>query len=195
MPYIIPQPSREETTPYVFYKDLFKPEECAEIIQLHKQIKQSDALVGGIGDKGVVDPEKRKSDLYWINWGPGLNGIFERLANNIFQANHKWWGFHLSGLNESLQLTHYKSDVKAHYEWHEDWNESAGFSHRKISGVVLLSDKFSGGEFEFLHSGKVEEMTAGSMILFPSFRTHKVNPVTDGERWSLVFWVSGPPFI
>jgi PKHD-type hydroxylase len=32
------------------------------------------------------------------------------------------------------------------------------------------------------------------MTLFPSFVLHRVTPVTKGTRYSLVAWVSGPPF-
>ena len=34
----------------------------------------------------------------------------------------------------------------------------------------------------------------GSMIFFPSWVLHKVNPVTKGTRYSLVVWFLGAPF-
>ena len=34
----------------------------------------------------------------------------------------------------------------------------------------------------------------GTIIVFPSFYTHKVTPVTKGVRRSLVAWVEGPPW-
>ena len=37
-------------------------------------------------------------------------------------------------------------------------------------------------------------MKKGSIIVFPSFFTHRVAPVTKGTRLSLVAWVSGPLF-
>ena len=33
----------------------------------------------------------------------------------------------------------------------------------------------------------------GSMIFFPSYLRHRVNPVTSGHRYSLVSWLSGNP--
>jgi PKHD-type hydroxylase len=35
-------------------------------------------------------------------------------------------------------------------------------------------------------------MERGSISTFPSFCLHKVEPVTSGERWSLVIWIHGP---
>ena len=32
---------------------------------------------------------------------------------------------------------------------------------------------------------------AGDMIMFPSYLTHKVEPVTSGVRWVLVGWILG----
>jgi len=37
-------------------------------------------------------------------------------------------------------------------------------------------------------------MTIGQSLAFPSFLSHKVLPVTKGERWALVAWISGTPF-
>ena len=194
MAYTIPQPTRSENTSYSVHKELFSREECKEIIELHKSIEKQPATIGARDPKLSHDKARRSSELYWIEWNANLTPLFDRIVNNVFCSNQKWWGFGLAGLNEPLQLTHYKAKDNGHYTWHEDWSEAPGFSHRKLSGVILLSDDFEGGKFEFLHQGVPAEMTVGSMILFPSFRTHRVNKVTKGERWSLVFWVSGPPF-
>ncbi len=37
-------------------------------------------------------------------------------------------------------------------------------------------------------------MIKGRMIFFPSFLIHRVAPVTQGIRRSLVIWVTGPKF-
>lgn len=193
MPFILQQPQRIDHAPYVFTEGLFSAEDCKKIINLSEEIEKAPALVG---DKSTTDEKKRISDLYWVNWCQELDQVFKTIGDNVIAANNKWWGFHLSGLHEAMQLTHYKGTKKkqGHYDWHEDWAEGPGFSHRKLSGVILLSDEFTGGEFEFLHLGVPKEIKVGTMILFPSFRTHRVRPVTKGNRWSLVFWVNGPPF-
>jgi PKHD-type hydroxylase len=194
MPYTLSQPVRQVQAEYAFHEGLFSESECKQIIQLHKNIPRADGLVGG-NSNGAVNEKLRVSNLYWINWENKLNWLFEKLASATVATNNEFWGFHLAGLNEALQLTHYPGrKQKGFYEWHEDHSFSPQFSHRKISGVVLLNDEFSGGKFEFFRSGVPREMKKGSLILFPSYKTHRVNKVTKGDRWSLVFWVTGPPF-
>ena len=34
----------------------------------------------------------------------------------------------------------------------------------------------------------------GDVLLFPSFTQHQITPITKGIRYSLVSWVSGPPW-
>lgn len=195
MPYIIPQSIKEKTAPYVFFKDLFTPEECDKIIALSKVLEPQVAKIGSIDGVGQINETKRRTEVFWLHWKEEHTWIFEKLANAIANANTEWWGFHLAGLNEALQLTHYKSEDNGHYDWHEDNGDQGAFQLRKISGTLILNDSFEGGEFEFMQVGEVKEATKGSLILFPSFKTHRVKPVTSGDRWSLVAWVTGPAFI
>lgn len=192
MAYIVPQPVREKSAPYVFFDKLFSEDECAKIIALHAN--EQDARVGGGEADGQVDPTKRRTKVSWLNWEPDHTWIFEKLASSVAGANNQWWGFHLSGLNEALQLSHYREEDKGHYDFHTDYSESGSFSMRKISGIVLLKEATEGGTFEFFEGGAPKEMSVGSLILFPSHKLHRVTPVAKGDRWSLVFWVSGPPF-
>jgi PKHD-type hydroxylase len=37
-------------------------------------------------------------------------------------------------------------------------------------------------------------LTKGSIIIFPSFVWHRVKPVTEGTRYSLVLWNLGKPY-
>ena len=74
--------------------------------------------------------------------------------------------------------------------------------------VLQLSDpsEYEGGQLELKESKKDKNsvsiseqdqkdiMKKGSIIVFPSFFTHRVTPVTKGTRMSLVAWVSGPLF-
>ena len=42
--------------------------------------------------------------------------------------------------------------------------------------------------------GKVASLKQGHAIIFASFLNHRVNPVTEGMRQSLVVWFGGKPF-
>ena len=81
---------------------------------------------------------------------------------------------------------------------------------RKLSVTVSLNDpsEYDGGNLEFdfrndfdfdrNRKHKIKECTEirprGSIIIFPSFVWHRVNPVTRGTRYSLVMWNLGWPF-
>ena len=169
----------------------------------------------GTMKKGAIKnlQKKRKSEIVWMNdkW------IYNEIHPFIHQANrdsgwHFDWDF-----SESCQFTKY--GVGQHYGWHCDsWDKPYDKpddpnSHgkiRKLSVTVSLSDpsEYDGGnlEFDFRNQvdwernkkSKIKECTEirprGSIIVFPSFVWHRVNPVTRGTRYSLVIWNLGLPF-
>ena len=157
--------------------------------------------------------KKRKSEIVWMNdkW------IYNEIHPFIHQANRdSGWNFDWD-FSESCQFTKY--GVGQHYGWHCDsWDKPYDKpddinSHgkiRKLSVTVSLSDpsEYEGGnlEFDFRNQidwernkkSKIKECTEirprGSIIVFPSFVWHRVNPVTRGTRYSLVIWNLGKPF-
>ena len=195
MPFTLSQPVRTEWPNYVFFNDIFTKEECEKIISLNSKLEMKNAVVGGHQGDGTLVEEKRRSKVGWIEWSPEFDWIFKKISEVVYASNSKWYGFHLSAMNEPFQLTHYSSEDQGHYDWHQDLGPGA-HSSRKLSIVVLLSEKesFEGGDLEIFMKGKANEMKQGTAICFPSYEPHRVAPVTKGERWSLVLWVSGPPF-
>jgi len=63
---------------------------------------------------------------------------------------------------------------------------------RKLSMSANLNDGYKGGEFEI--NGEPVQMEKGTIVFFPSFLSHQVKPVVEGERFSLVTWFLGQPF-
>ena len=57
----------------------------------------------------------------------------------------------------------------------------------------MLNDNYKGGELEFKDSHKniSLNLTKGDMVVFPSFLLHRVKPILDGTRISLVGWIVG----
>jgi PKHD-type hydroxylase len=197
MSYSLPLTYRN-SPPYAAYNDHFTREECGAILALGVALGPQVAQIGGSDGEGVVDPAKRASEVRWINWHPTNEWLFAKLATIITDANQRFFGLHLTGMNEPLQLTHYKGHPKrktnGHYTWHEDWSEKEAFQFRKLSIVLPLNDGYKGGKFRFTGL-EVPEQKIGTVIVFPSFKTHCVEPVTAGDRWSLVGWVAGHPFV
>ena len=65
-----------------------------------------------------------------------------------------------------------------------------------------MSDEndYQGGDLEFgitEDSGEknyTATRTRGSIIIFPAFLSHRVTPITDGRRYSLITWMLGNAF-
>ena len=177
----------------------------------NKEAYKSD----GTMKKGALKnlQKKRKSEIVWVNdqW------IYKEIHPFIHEANKTaGWNFDWD-FSESCQFTKY--GVGQHYGWHCDsWDKPYDKpndlnSHgkiRKLSVTVSLSDpsEYEGGNLEFDFRNQVdwernkkskikeciEIRPRGSIIVFPSFVWHRVNPVTRGTRYSLVIWNLGKPF-
>ena len=124
----------------------------------------------------------------------------------VHQANKDaGWNFQWD-VTESAQFTEYKPGQ--FYDWHPDMGTDPYTEgkwkgrYRKLSTTLLLNDpsEFDGGTLEFHHNR--DQLTVcdqldmkGSLVVFPAFVYHKVNPVTRGIRYSLVTWNCGFPFV
>ena len=101
---------------------------------------------------------------------------------------------------ESIQYTIYESGGD-HYDWHMDtFLETPNAYHRKLSVTVQLSNsnEYTGGDFE-LNDGTGNTLPndirdRGTVLVFPSFLMHRVTPVTQGTRETLVAWFEGRKF-
>jgi len=97
-----------------------------------------------------------------------------------------------------IQYTEYYASEGGKYDWHvdTDWCDARGYLDRKLSITVQLSDpsEYEGGDFEFLEVEQIPPWgkNKGSVLVFPSYLSHRVSPVTSGVRRSLVAWFSGP---
>ena len=201
---------------YWYFQSAIPPKICDDIIKYGLSQQEQTAFTGDLKpDKELTDKEtkdlskKRKSNVVWMDdrW------IYKEIHPYVRQANtNAGWNFEWDW-SESCQFTKYKLDQ--FYDWHCDsWNKPYDKpddpnSHgkiRKLSATVSLSDEteYEGGDFEFdfrsVEDGSNQPQICkeirpkGSVVVFPSFVWHRVNPVTSGTRYSLVIWNLGWPF-
>ena len=107
---------------------------------------------------------------------------------------------------EDIQFTEYQP--RGHYNWHNDSIKNPmnlKNMQRKLSMSVQLSKPkdYEGGDLKFnlrgldsqngdtVMSPPPEFKQQGSIVVFPSFLWHKVEPITKGIRYSLVMWAIG----
>ena len=164
---------------------------CDEIIKNYTVFEDSFT-------KGGVISDYRKSGQCWITEPFYKNLFFDVISRMNCDSG---LNFNLQGL-ENLQLTRYVAP-DGHYNFHidsdghsrRDVNESV----RKLSMSCLLSDssEFEGGIFQ-IQTGDAPydiEMKKGDIVIFPSYKLHRVSPVTKGIRYSLVAWARGSAIV
>jgi PKHD-type hydroxylase len=186
-------PYATQITPWAWWDNAFN---SAELDWLQSKAKeaQQNAVVGG-KNGSQVNPDIRRAQVSWVNNSPDTRWVFERLAHIASRLNAEHFKFDLTGFGEPLQLTHYDQIENGMYGWHQDFG---GEISRKLSLVLQLSDpsEYEGGNLQIMTSSNPQNIRKqrGIVVAFPSYALHQVTPVTQGNRQSLVAWVSGPPF-
>lgn len=165
-----------------------------------KECELYDAETANLGFAGNnSDSNVRRSTVRWIDRND-VNSKF--IADMIWEyateANRNSFGFDIS-LIRDIQYTQYEAENSGKYDWHFDtfWANPRTFD-RKLSVIFQLSDpsEYQGGKFELDKQYQQPEgfEEKGSILVFPSFLSHRVTPVTKGVRKSLVSWIEGPKF-
>tara|TARA_R100000935_G_scaffold15327_1_gene30578 strand:- start:1685 stop:2320 length:636 start_codon:yes stop_codon:yes gene_type:complete len=202
-----------------YFKSVLTPRFCDDLIKYSLNKKEKMARTGGYNKNKKLSKneinnmqKKRKSDVVWLSepW------IYKEIQPYVHIANkNAGWNFEWNR-SESCQFTKYK--LNQYYGWHCDsdtktYNKPGELDHgmiRKLSVTCQLTDgsEYKGGDLEFdfrnydpplrdekNHVIKAPQALAkGSVIVFPSFLWHRVKPVTEGTRYSLVMWNLGYPF-
>ena len=125
---------------------------------------------------------------------PLYAGIGATLTSIGLNLNNDFWKYNITHSNQAEFLMY---DVKGKYETHVDTFHSRSNETRKLTVLVFLNDDFEGGKFylSIEHNRIYPPQGKGTVIVFPSFMPHGVEPVTKGMRYSVVTWMVGPYFV
>jgi predicted 2-oxoglutarate/Fe(II)-dependent dioxygenase YbiX len=126
---------------------------------------------------------------------PQVKGLLDDIVKNVINP---FYGFEVRD-SEEPQLLCYEPG--GHYKPHNDgeglWTNPDGTQvwkktiDRDVSTVLFLNDDFEGGYFSFPDLRIKIKPEPGLLVCFPSSRwfTHMVEPVTSGNRYTLVTWM------
>jgi PKHD-type hydroxylase len=170
---------------------------CNNIITL----AEKNALALAELDSKLGNKKIRNSKVVFLN-DDNLN----QTLRTVLDEHNKGakWNFNIKEF-EPLQYTVY--NVDDHYDWHIDSHPYVypNGMIRKLSFTLCLNEDYEGGEFEIsnpnpnplkhINTKFKDKFTTGTLISFPSFVWHKVNPVTFGTRKVLVGWAVGSQFV
>ena len=189
---------------WCYWMNAFSAAECELIIKTASKLPTNQATIGI--DSKPADEDFRRSIIRWIDHtvNPEYTWIHDKLWKLQISINRDWFGFNVTNL-PPIQFTEYDGSYKGEYKSHQDvfWLPH-GNTHRKVSLVVQLTDpnEYEGGNLRFEKinnypgDGDNESMRKqGTVIAFPSFVYHRLEPVTKGKRYSLVGWFEGPKFV
>lgn len=176
---------------YWFFDDGLTLDSCKKIIEsCESQAQGEDALIGSNGP-GVLNKEIRDVKKFPL---PIYRDIGATMAGAALSANQQAWKFNVTHAN---QCDYLKYDVDGHYHAHVDTFINPDEKEcRKLTVLAFLNDDFEGGRL-FLQNGHNKiypPQKPGTILVFPSFILHGVEPVTKGIRRSIVTWMVGPWF-
>ena len=184
-----------------------EPDVCEKIVKDCKQNILEEASVYNYDKKSSRDdPEVRKTSIHFIRDKDNKVNILA--WNFLREANKIQFNYDLSYF-QAVQFAEYKNG--GFYGWHQ---AASGIDPdnetRKLSLTLVLSnpDTFEGGELQFYNGNRPMENTGeitgeqvtkdinsqGTAIVFDSRDWHRVTPVTQGVRYSIVCWTVGPNF-
>jgi PKHD-type hydroxylase len=172
----------------------------AEIEIVENFLTDKELTDGEVGLEGKIE-KARKSKIHFFGYSQETKWLFEKINKVIETVNEEYYNFDLNGY-DSIQYSEYRAEDGGRYDFHTDFIHDAipqneyDYMTRKLSFSLMLNDDYVGGDFEFLVSQEPirHNLKKGDMLLFPSFFMHRVTPVTEGVRKSLVSWVTGPKF-
>lgn len=167
-----------------------------ELDSLQERAKNNtDAAL--VGTNLQNNPDVRRSEISWLEDNKENSWLFKKVGHITSCLNSDFFRFNLSCFAEQAQITNYSSENQGKYDWHLD-NSTANQPFRKLSIVLQLTDPedYEGGELQILvgQNPTVIEKKRGLLTVFPSNTLHRVTPVTQGSRQSLVLWITGEPF-
>ena len=167
--------------------DMFSKEQVTEI---NKKIKEN--VIQKEPSTHAAENVSKIGDFFSISFPPLMELLHpwlyqcQRVNREVFGYDI-YWNFHLEGLNYNVY------GIGGEYGWHID----ADFKHEydgKLTCLLNLSEEpYEGGEFRIISKPNENiKFTSGMGIIINSLITHKVTPVTKGERITLTYWAVGP---
>ncbi|MDH5490229.1 MAG: 2OG-Fe(II) oxygenase [Rhodospirillaceae bacterium] len=178
---------------WTIFPGAFTPTECRQLTDLFKTI---DATNGGLV-AGRFDQKVRQSSIVWLPENKELAWVEKRIANITAEANRQDFNYALEGFEEQLQIAAYGQNH--YYDWHIDRGKGSVAGRRKLTISVQLSDpeQYIGGALEINADGHPFQSPRdqGTAIVFSANTLHRVEPIINGTRYSLVAWVHGPAFV
>lgn len=142
-------------------------------------------------------PQHRRADTRMIGVTAETQWLFDMLCAVAEEAALRTYKIELSGITRPPQYVEYRPGW-GQFDWHDDYSHGLPEAPRKLTIIIQLSSPrdYEGGALEVM-GAETDQMPRdrGTVVVFPSFRVHRVTPVVHGMRKSLVSWIAGPRLV
>jgi SM-20-related protein len=170
----------------------------ADVLAAVRASQGRPATVYGVSDSGAVDARVRRTTR--LSPPAEVEELVRRLLLSRMSAAEEHFGSGLRELEEPQFLRYEAGDF---FVAHQDGNTGllrSDQEERKVSVVIFLNSQsgtpgpnaYRGGSLVFHPRGVSEPFRltaeAGTLVTFRAETTHEVEPVTHGERFTIVSW-------
>ena len=163
---------------------------CNKLIEEYSK-SEIDKLPPTIGSgEGLINLNIRNVQRLQLPLYAGIGATLTAIGLNV---NKEKWQFDITHSNQSEFLMY---DINGKYSTHVDTFHAKSNETRKLTVLTFLNEDFDGGKFYIQNTDEkfYPPQTKGTVLIFPSFMPHGVEPVTKGIRYSVVTWMVGPYF-
>lgn len=142
---------------------------------------------------------KKNAEVLIVDWKVAKKYL-DRTNELVIDINKNDYCFDIFGYSDydTCNYNTYTAEGVGQYDWHTDSTGPKDAGDIKLTVLINAStEQYKGGGFEIFRNGfePIKEFdTPGSVLIFPGFIPHKVNPVVSGTRVSVSYWVTGPKF-
>jgi len=181
-----PQEKQNQVNHWAF-TDIFTNQDCDLIVEAYSDgcFPKEVAPVGG--GAGKINLNIRNVQRAVI---PVYKDLGAQLVAAGLSANNQAWKFDITHANQAEFLIY---PAGGHYVAHVDTFMNLQDDCRKLTVLTFLNDDYEGGKFylQLGHEKYYPPQAKGTVLVFPSFFVHGVEPVTKGTRYSAVCWMVG----
>lgn len=177
----------------VFAAQLYEPSHCLSAVRRADSCNCWNAASVSERSDGesreIVLPQTRAAFILEYSQALELYERFEdKVRSMVCPLIKQLWGVDLPHC-EGTQLVRYKAG--GHYSCHQD-SDDEEFASRYFTVLCYLNDAFHGGGTHFPSLSYTAAPATGKVLIFPSHYSHTALPITQGEKFIFLTWISGP---
>ena len=186
----VPKDSEMSLFEYWMMPDGISHKFCDNLINEYskKETPKEGPMIGS--GEGIIDLNIRNTQRVILPQDAGIGASLTAFGLN---SNHHIWKYDITHSNQTEFLIY---EPSGKYETHVDTFHQHSFETRKLTVLAFLNDGFEGGKFYIQNSNNrmYPPQEKGTLLVFPSYMPHGVEPITKGVRYSVVTWMVGPYF-